>query len=430
MGREMEAEAVLATVVGIDGIFAAALVVFIVMLWGRERVLKALNRWLAGPPAGPSRYGSLASAAPSDAVPWEVENAEGLPVARPTSESDDWDEVERPTSRALAVSGVAYLLLGLLAAAAHNRVTRHCPEAVCAVTAARLATCGLMAFGYELAADRVWVPSMRWWLSHALAPAGTLTVALYAVYGGQTQSVRRAESLGLFEVELPLVVPLVYTLGITAKALLDDGILDACAMIVVAVADVVLTLEQAAPALRVFPASLLVALLYIQIQDLLAANPDYRFTTVAALIAPPVALLVAAYAAVYAPPPALSAKTVELVVVDVVLAATLDLARLAVLAATSALAASVLDASKDALVALLATAFVARLGASNNPLDLTNVYTLLVLLAAHLAFALNALLLKPAPTPVPKHHAVVHFAQDHLNLDGQPAHAAEALVTL
>lgn len=430
------------TIVSIDGIFALLLVLTVLLLWGRERLLRALNRWLhCGAEMSPqSEYGSVD--VPTTMQAWEVEPDDddderrrecSLPVARPAVDGlfEDVMQHKRLSPKALGVIFAAYVVLGSMAKTTHHRVEIMMPNASCALTAARFGTCGILGLAIDVVTDQLSAPDVRWWVSHVLPMTATLLIALYSLYGAPTKAVRDAQTQGLFTVELPLVAPAVYAIGASLHNLLSGGLLEICCVVVLGVVDVALTFFQSAYSIRVLVSSLLVAFFLCQAQDLLRTHTDLRPATLAWLVTLPLAGLITAYAAVYAPPQRFGIPSVELLVLDILLAACVDLGLIAILAATSARASSMLNASKDAITALIAYAFFAREARDSPSLDSdTAVRCLTVLLVAQLAWVLNQLLLKPMPTQVPKDHAVVHFGQDHLGYDGQPSHAAEALVTI
>lgn len=433
-GSEEDGTAVLRTLVDTDGIFALVLLLFVFMIWSREKVLKALNAWLDPPTEAPSAssYGSLDAVRPS----WEEEpscDEEGLPVARPTTDDDDledyWTE-DRARSpplahRSLAVVWLAYLAFGTLAATTHHRVMRQAPRSCGILTALRLCVCGALALGHDAVADELsHVPGMKWWVSHAFPLVGTLVVALYGIYAAPSSGTLEAQGQGLYAVELPLVVPVVYALGSSLQSVVND-LMDFCVMLVIALTGMALLALQTAPAARIFIASVIVAVFYCQFQQTLKTNPDLRCTTLVWLVAPPAALLVAAYVYLYGPKhTGIGAVSSELVALDVLLAACLDLGRLGLLDATSAIAATMTDTSKEAIVALVAS----YLASSKHHFDPTFREALFVLLAAQLAWTLNQLLLKPAQSRyvVKEPAAVVHFADDHLDETGVPRHSATA----
>lgn len=429
------------TVVNIDGIFALLLVFLVLLLWGRERLLFALTRWLhcGAEPSPQSEYGSVDVSTTMQA--WEVEpdddddqrRERSLPVAMPAVDGlfEDVMQHKRLSNKALGVTFAAYVVMGSIAKTTHHRVETMMPTASCALTAARFGTCGLLGMAIDVVTDRLTAPDARWWVSHVLPMTATLLVALYSVYGAPTKAMRDGQNQGVIAVELPLVAPAVYAIGVSSHNLISGGLLDVCCIAVLGVVDVALTLFQSASFIRVLVSSLLLAFFLCQAQDLLRTHTDLRSTTLAWLVALPLAGLIAAYAAIYAPPQPVGILSVELVVLDILLAACLDLGLIAILSSTSALASSMIGASKDAIAALIACAFIMKESWDSSPFERdTATRCLTVLLVSQLAWTLNQLLLKPIPPDVRKEHVVLHFSQDHLGYSGVPAHAAEALVTI
>lgn len=422
-----DAETLLRALVETDGILVLVIITAICLFWGRDRLLRMLDDSLA----------------PSSSVAAPTYGSFDLPIASLTgityAEDDDIEDDDAkeplhsmalrqprqacygPTASAQAVVVLAYVTLGLLAAATHLRAVERAPGCRGSLCAMRYLVTTLVCVGYDTMTDQA-MPSFEWWCANGVLLSLMLACALYSIADADP-----------YDVRLPMLAAACFLCGTPATSLLVDApfTVDAAVAATMGVAGFCLAAVQGQSLLRALVASFVVALLMLQTQRLFRQHDDLRPSSLAVMIAPIVALLAAGYAAAFerhAVAAALNGEPLVVVALDVSFGSALDLARLAVLASASALTAAMMDATKDAARAILLAVLP---GAVQVPGE-THWLCLGVLLLAQLAWVLNILLLKAYPKLRLKRGTVVHFggcatdasSQQHdeapLHRDSQP----------